>query len=118
MGFIVGKETFNAHKNFLKIRAPHLHSLFLCDTDSPMDEFHLPEKINDQVFQHLLKFVYTDCIDDDFLQENASHILNAANYCGVERLKQMAESKLIDSIDVENVIDMIFLADSVHCASL
>ncbi|XP_047085959.1 BTB/POZ and MATH domain-containing protein 1-like [Lolium rigidum] len=120
--FLVGGETFSAHRSVLAARSPVFRAEFL----SPMKESTAtgPIRIDDmeaQVFKALLTFMYTDALPDMDQQEEyamTQHLLVAADRYGLDRLKLICEDKLSSGIDTSSVAAILALADQHNCSEL
>lgn len=78
--------------------------------------------------QAMLHFMYSDNLPD--VQESSSstsgctstitmqHLLAAADRFGLDRLKQLCESKLCEGVTVETVATTLSLADQHRCSQL
>ncbi|KAK1644151.1 hypothetical protein QYE76_061956 [Lolium multiflorum] len=121
--FLVGGETFSAHRSVLAARSPVFRAEFL----SPMKESTTtaPIRIDDmeaQVFKALLTFMYTDALPDIMDQHEeyvmAQHLLVAADRYGLDRCKLICQDKLSRGIDTSSVVTIWALAEQHHCHGL
>jgi hypothetical protein len=62
-------------------------------------------------FRKLLEFIYSDQLTDLESADQAIDVLVAANKYGLDRLKRLCEKFLVALIDLENVIELLYLAD-------
>ena len=62
-------------------------------------------------FQKLLEFIYSDQLSDLASADQAIDVLVAANKYGLDRLKRLCEKYLVALIDLENVIELLYLSD-------
>lgn len=62
-------------------------------------------------FNKLLEFIYSDQIKKIENAEQAIDILVAANKYGLDRLKRLCEKYLVSQIELETVIEFLYLAD-------
>ncbi|KXG39585.1 hypothetical protein SORBI_3001G406600, partial [Sorghum bicolor] len=124
--FIVGGETFAAHRLVLAARSP-IFKIKLFRTSTCKDEGTTPDAItiNDmdaQVFKAMLSFIYTDSwpeIDQENEAAIAQHLLVAAERYGLDRLKLMCEDRLCHGIiDMGSVTTNLVLAENHYCHSL
>uniref|UniRef100_A0A0E0M7Y5 BTB domain-containing protein n=1 Tax=Oryza punctata TaxID=4537 RepID=A0A0E0M7Y5_ORYPU len=118
--FIVGGETFAAHRLVLAARSP----VFKAELFGPMERGTTNViKIDDmdaQVFKALLVFIYTDTwleIGQDEMTM-VQQLLVAANKYSLSRLKIMCEDRLCNYIDTSSVVTMLVLADKYQCHGL
>lgn len=115
---VVSGETFAAHKAILASRSP----VFMAQFFGPMKETRSERvEIMDMeaaVFGAMLRFVYTDMVQELERQEDgaiiAQHLLAAADRYGLDRLKSMCEDKLCDGTRVETAATTLALAEQ-HC---
>ncbi|XP_044948727.1 BTB/POZ and MATH domain-containing protein 1-like [Hordeum vulgare subsp. vulgare] len=120
--FLVGGETFSAHRSVLAARSP----VFRAEFFGPMKEGTTTEaiRIDDmeaQVFNALVTYIYTDTLTDMKQQEEsdmAQHMLVAADRYDLERLKLICADKLCKHINTSSVTTILALADQHHCHEL
>ncbi|XP_052169118.1 BTB/POZ and MATH domain-containing protein 1-like [Oryza glaberrima] len=121
--FLVGGETFAAHRLVLAVRSP----VFVAEHFGPMREgvnVNDVVEINDmdaQVFKALLNFIYTDTLLEMDQEEDATmaqHLLVAADKYGLERLKVKCEERLSNHIDADSVATLLVLTDKHNCRGL
>ena len=62
-------------------------------------------------FKKLLEFIYSDQLNELESADQAINVLVAANKYGLDRLKRLCEKYLVALIDLENVIEMLYLSD-------
>lgn len=62
-------------------------------------------------FKKLLEFIYSDQLNDLASVDQAIDVLVAANKYGLDRLKRLCEKYLVALIDLENVIELLYLSD-------
>lgn len=121
VSFIVGGETFAAHKIVLATRS----AIFKAEHFEPLRKHGMePITIKDlqpAVFRALLHFIYTDSIPamDDLkggnLCEMIRHLLVAADRYAIERLSLMCQSIICEDLQVHNVATTSALADQHGC---
>ncbi|EEE51007.1 hypothetical protein OsJ_31636 [Oryza sativa Japonica Group] len=120
--FLVGGETFTAHRLVLAARSP----VFMVELFGPMKEGTTVNKIHifdmeAQVFRALLKFIYTDMLPEmDQEDETAmvQHLLVAADKYGLHRLKMICVEILSNHIDAYSVATILVLAEKHYCYGL
>ncbi|EES14737.1 BTB/POZ and MATH domain-containing protein 1 [Sorghum bicolor] len=122
--FIVGGETFAAHKILLAMRSP----VFKAQLYGPMSEAkaeHVTiQDMQPAVFRTLLHFIYTDSLPLDYHGggtyncEMIWHLLEAADRYAVDRLSLVCQSILCKNLDVENVSTTLVLACQHGCNRL
>ena len=69
------------------------------------------QDINLPTFNKLLEFIYSDQLNDLESAEQAIDVLVAANKYGLDRLKRLCEKFLVAMIDLENVVELLYLSD-------
>jgi speckle-type POZ protein len=121
--FLVGGETFSAHRSVLAARSPVFRAQFF----GPMKEGTTTTEaicIDDmeaQVFNALLTFMYTDALPDIKQPEESAmfqHLLVAADMYRLDRLKLICEDKLCSGINTSSVATTLALAEQHHCHGL
>ena len=126
MTFIVGGETFAAHKILLAMRSP----VFKAQLYGPMSEAkaqHVTiQDMQPAVFRTLLHFIYNDSLPVDYHGggggtnncEMIWHLLEAADRYAVDWLSLVCQSILCENLDVENVSTTLVLAYQHGCNRL
>ena len=66
------------------------------------------KEISLEIFKLLLQYIYTDHVD--ITQELELDLLMASNLYGLNRLKNMCESRLVKHISMETVVDLLQLS--------
>ncbi|ETE67428.1 Speckle-type POZ protein-like protein, partial [Ophiophagus hannah] len=92
--FYIGGQEFKAHKSILAARSPNCVEINDVDPD---------------VFKEMMRFIYTGKAPN--LEKMADSLLAAADKYALERLKIMCEEALCSNLSVENVADILILAD-------
>lgn len=121
--FVVGSESFRAHRSLLIARSPVFAAAL---AGSLMDEAHEVKDMDADAFRALLRFIYTDRLppqleqmgrwpeigkEDKDTVSMAQRLLEAADRYGVERLKFICEEKACASVDVGTVARDLVLAE-------
>ncbi|TVU31093.1 hypothetical protein EJB05_22762, partial [Eragrostis curvula] len=122
--FLVGAETFAAHRCVLAIRSP----VFRAELFGTMKEgvtctgVVRIDDMEPQVFKALLHFVYTDSLPEANEAEEedvmSQHLIVAADRYNLERLKLICEQKLCRYIDLGTVATILTLAEQHQCHGL
>ncbi|KAK1355285.1 BTB/POZ and MATH domain-containing protein 3 [Heracleum sosnowskyi] len=126
--FRVGEESFRAHKLILAARSPVFRAQFFgLVGNTKMDQVTL-EDIEPSIFKAMLMFLYSDELPDipefsNSTMDSAStvtlqHLLAAADRFGLDRLKQLCESKLCEEVSIDTVATTLSLADQHRCSQL
>jgi speckle-type POZ protein len=114
--FVVGKETFIAHKTVLAARSPvFMPELF----GSMMEEKQAMARvrvlgIDARAFKAMLYFIYTNSlpeIDEGDKIVMAQHLLVAADRYDIQRLKRICENKLCMFVNYSIVATTLVLAE-------
>lgn len=113
--FIVGeeRERIRAHKLILGARS----DVFLTMFNSPMRQgqeegMEVVQDTQPEVFRALLHFVYTgELRARDDTPEMSQHLLRAADFFRLDRLRLMCERRLCEKVDASNVSTTLVLAD-------
>ncbi|KAF7067602.1 hypothetical protein CFC21_073470 [Triticum aestivum] len=120
--FVVGGETFSAHRLVLAARSPVFRAeLFGLMKEGATTGAIRIHDIKAEVFNALLTFIYTDALPAMDQQEEsamAQHLLVAADRYALERLKLICEDKLCNCIDTSSVATILALAEQHHCHEL
>nr|CAB3494691.1 unnamed protein product [Digitaria exilis] len=120
---IGGGETFAAHRAVLAARSPvfavELFGAMMSESDA--GGVVRIDDMEPQVFQALLRFVYTDSVPEMTRKEEGAmwqHLLVAADRYDMERLKLICEDKLCRYVDVGTAAIILTLAEQHHCSRL
>jgi speckle-type POZ protein len=121
--FLVGGQTFAAHRCVLSARSPVFNAqLFGAMREGTVTQDYV--QIDDTlplVFKTLLHFIYTDTLPEADGEDEAAmaqHLLEAADRYDMQRLKMICEGKLCRHIDVSTVATTLALAEQHHCQGL
>ncbi|RLM73692.1 hypothetical protein C2845_PM15G23880 [Panicum miliaceum] len=120
--FLVGGETFAAHRLVLAAPSP----IFNAELYGPMKEGTVANTIqiddmDAQVFEAMLHFIYTDSwpeMEQEDESAMAQHLLVAADKYCMQRLKLICEARLHNHIDAGSVSIILALADKHNCSGL
>ncbi|ERM93569.1 hypothetical protein AMTRI_Chr03g149150 [Amborella trichopoda] len=128
--FDVSGEKFHAHKLVLVARSAVFRDRFLGSSDMNQYEIKITD-LDPKVFKALLHFIYRDClIEDEELKTSGmtcssildetllTKLLAAADKYDLGRLRLMCEANLCKDISVDNVADILALADRYHAMEL
>ena len=112
--FIVDKKEFPAHKTILAARSPVFSAMFQHDMkEAALNRVDIVD-IEPDIFQALLRFIYTDQVD--FTMENSTALLVASDRYHLDLLKSKCEAFLAQGLSIENCSVLLVLAD-VHDAT-
>nr|CAB3483557.1 unnamed protein product [Digitaria exilis] len=117
VSFVVGGETFAAHRAVLAARSPVLKAqLFGPMADAKMPSITLHE-IAPVTFKAMLRFVYTDslpCADGGLVED----LLAVADRYALDRLKLWCARKIWDNVSVDTVAATLDCAETYNCPEL
>ncbi|KAK6183633.1 speckle-type POZ protein [Patella vulgata] len=103
-----GKE-FQAHKAILSARSPVFQAMFEHEMEeSKQNRVEITDQ-DHEVMREMLRFTYTGKAPN--LDKMADELLAAADKYALDRLKVMCEEALYSSLTVENVCEILVLAD-------
>ncbi|GBN47385.1 Speckle-type POZ protein [Araneus ventricosus] len=105
--------SFFVHKIVLCARSPVFLAMLSRDMKEKRNECIDIEDIMDDILKKFLFFLYTDTFED-LEWEAVIGLYYAADKYHVERLKILCSSFLLKNIDVENVCELLLLADRHH----
>ena len=110
-----GDETFAAHSFVLALHSTTLKAqLWGAMARGPPHEITVLDNIAPPIFKEVLDFMYDG--DLDFVShEEAQHLLHAADYFGVARLRDLCESILHSGLTAANVVPTLLVAH--QCSS-
>lgn len=110
--FVLGDSRIKAHKCILASRCSFFASMFSVGMRESQESVISVQDITPFTFKCLLEFIYTDQINLVQLnQDQVIDVLIAANRYGLDRLKRLCEKTLVKNIDMDNVIDLLYLSD-------
>ena len=92
-------------------------AMFLSDMIEKASRIVNIRDIRPEVVRMMLHFIYTgEALKDDVMDEIVQDLLGAASKYQLDLLKSMCEEKLCSSLDVNNSVELLVLAD-LHQAS-
>ena len=100
-----------AHKCILASRCSFFASMFSVGMREAHESVITVQDITAYTFKKLLEFIYTDQITMMASPEQAMDILVAANKYGLDRLKRLCEKQLVGCIDLDTVIELLYMSD-------
>ena len=109
--FDVGDREFKAHKSILALRSPVFAAMFEHPTKEKLTNRVVFEDIEPDVFQELLRFIYTGRLSLSTMNVMATEILAAANKYLLDQLKIECENHLIYRMSADNCLDILLLQD-------
>jgi speckle-type POZ protein len=121
--FVVGGETFSAHRWVLAARSPVFRAQFSGPMKESTDTSAIQiDDMEAQAFRALLTFMYTDALPDSMDEQEeyamAQHLLVAADRYDLDRLKLISEDMLTSRINASSVATIWALAEQHQCHDL
>ncbi|RWR99548.1 Kruppel-like zinc finger protein [Dinothrombium tinctorium] len=109
---------FNAHRLVLKARSKVFEAMFEHETkEKAENRVQIPD-FDGPVIREMLKFIYSDSIDEVEINGVASELLLAADKYYLPRLKKLCEQYLASKITVETCGYLLSLSDMANCEKL
>jgi speckle-type POZ protein len=111
VNFNVGGREFPAHKNILSARSQYFAAMF----KHPMKENSTNqvkiEDIDPEVFDQLLRFIYTGRVPLDKLETMAAELFIAADKYLLDELKMKCENYLLSQMSPDNCVILLLHGD-------
>ena len=112
-------ETFHVHKVILAAASPYFEAMFQHDmTEARSGSIELRE-VKPNVIKTVLEWIYKNKLDvKDFKDDpdRAGDLLASAEMYQLDELKKIVEDELCDSLQLENVLELVVMGD-MHGAS-
>ena len=105
---ILGRK-FAAHKNILTMRSPVFGAMFRHPTKEMQSNQVEVKDVDPDVFQEILRFIYTGKTQSTAMDKMAPGILAAADKYLLEDLKSWCETHLIRQMSAENCLELLSL---------
>jgi len=99
---------FRCHKFILKARSPVFDAMFKADMKESSTGVVTIDNLDPKVVTSMLYFIYTGKIPN--IDEIAKDLLAAANQYQIEKLKRSCEEKLCQSLESNNCLEFLILA--------
>ncbi|XP_057324129.1 speckle-type POZ protein-like [Microplitis mediator] len=113
---VVGDKEFQAHKLIMMARSPVFSAMFDHEMiEKKSKQVSIPD-ISPEIFEKVLKYIYTDQVTD--LDVVAADLLEAADKYQLLSLKKMCEHSLCSTLNCQNAVKRIILADRHHAGQL
>ncbi|XP_057318765.1 speckle-type POZ protein B-like isoform X2 [Microplitis mediator] len=106
---VAGNKQIRAHKAFLMIRSPVFCAMFTHKLQENKESKVTIPDVEPETLEKMLEFIYTDRVTD--LEQIALHLFEAADKYQLQKLKELCEESLSQSITVDNAIKYLVLAD-------
>lgn len=102
--FLVMEKEFKVHKNILAAASPVFLKMFTTKMEESRTNQCRVEHIKPEIFEKLLECIYKGKLPDDF-GDFAMDLYSAADYYGIDRLKELCQSEVHERLSVVNAID-------------
>uniref|UniRef100_A0A0D9X9Y2 BTB domain-containing protein n=1 Tax=Leersia perrieri TaxID=77586 RepID=A0A0D9X9Y2_9ORYZ len=123
--FVVGGETFPAHRAVVAARSPVFKAELFGSMSESNSSIITLQDIEPATFSALLRFMYTDDMPDDTdeleqvsMTDTLQHLLAASDRYGLDRLKLMCAQRLLHCMTVDSVADILACAEMYNCPEL
>ncbi|KAH0558172.1 speckle-type POZ protein-like [Cotesia glomerata] len=115
---IVKGKQFKIHKAILSAHSPVLATLFTNDTvERQTNEVSILDiYLTSEIFEKLLEYIYTDKVSN--LDQVAANLFEAAHKYQMTSLLKICEESLRESLNPENIIQTLILADRCNAKNL
>jgi speckle-type POZ protein len=107
--FIIRGQKFAAHKNILAMRSPVFAAMFLHPTKEELTSEVEVENVDPDVFQEVLRYMYTGLTRSTAMEVMATGLLVAADKYLLDELKTCCETHLIRQMSAKNCLDLLTL---------
>jgi len=116
---VCGSRTFGCHKVILAARSDVFAAMFShADTEESKTNRVEITDVEPDTLEQLLKFIYTDKVEESNLTTLACGLLTAADKYNVPRLKAVCERVICENLDVSNAAQALVLAHLHEAKSL
>ena len=100
---------FKCHKSILTQRSSYFNAMLSHDMVESQDSKVELKDLEADTAEDLLTFIYTGKVSD--MGEKAADLLDVADKYGISGLKEMSEAALCAKMNIDNVLNMLVLAD-------
>jgi speckle-type POZ protein len=107
----VGGREFQAHKNILATRSKVFSAVFEHQTTEKLSNNVVIEDIDPDVFEEILRFVYTGRMPLAKMEQMAIGLMVAADKYLLDQLKIECENNLIRQMSADDCLEILLLAD-------
>ncbi|KAJ8683259.1 hypothetical protein QAD02_019051 [Eretmocerus hayati] len=109
--FVIDKDEFRLHKNILSARSEVFCAMFEHDMKENNENKVEITDFKADVMKEAFRFIYTGTVDIREAKGKEKELLAVADKYKLDGLKEYCEDELTDSLTVDNVGDMLVLAD-------
>jgi speckle-type POZ protein len=107
--FNINGRKFVAHKNILAKESPVFAAMFRYHTKESLSEKVEVEDVDPDVFQEVIRYLYTGSPKSTAMDVMAPALLAAADKYMLDELKTLCETHLIRKMSAKNCIDLLSL---------
>lgn len=115
--FVFGEKKIQAHRQILSARNSVFRSMFESDMIEKKNGIVNVTDIEPNIFQHLLKFIYTENITATDLYDWLKLIVAADKYA-VTSLVSICEERILNNLTIESIIDVFSTVNLVKAEAL
>ena len=101
---------FPAHKNILAVRSPVFSAMFNHEMLENTENIVTINKFDDKIVKEMLRYIYTGKTPN--FKETVFDLLPAADHYQLDELKTMCEIYLCNNLSVDDVMEIMVLADA------
>ena len=116
VNFNIGGRDFPAHKSILSARSDVFTAMFQHPTKENLTNQIKIEDIEPDVFQEMLRFIYTGRVQVDKLEVMAADLFIAADKYLLDELKNKCENHLLHHMSPENCVVLLSTGDLLNPA--
>jgi speckle-type POZ protein len=107
---------FKAHKSILAARSKFFAAMFEHPTKENLTNQIEVEDVEPDVFQGILRFIYTGRLSESTMGKMSVRILAAADKYLLDQLKAECETQLIYRMSTKNCLELLLITDEHHSA--
>ncbi len=111
VNFNIGGREFPAHKNILAARSQYFAAMFQHPTKENSTNQVKIDDIEPEVFDQLLRFIYTGRVPLDKLEKMAAGLFIAADKYLMDELKMKCENYLLSQMSPDNCVILLLNGD-------
>ena len=109
VSILCGDRKFHCHKFILRLRSNVFAAMFAHETTENKNKEVSIKDIDPDILEHLLKFVYTDSVDEEEIKPMAVELFEAADKYNLPKLKKFSEDAILESLDASNAARILLL---------
>jgi speckle-type POZ protein len=116
IAFNVRGRQFKAHKNILAARSKFFTAMFDHPTKENLTNQIEVEDVEPDVFNEILRFIYTGKVSESTMENMAFEIFAVADKYLLDQLKMECETRIIHRMSVENCLELLLNTHEHHPA--